>query len=139
MAKKSFLRITLIGLSILFFSGCGFNTNQKENKNANTTQKVISDELHQAHCDLLTKANQEMAVINQKVRDLNDKIREKEEKLTDVQNAALDDFELKQKSINQRMHQIKDVNQEEWESFKTTFEKDLDEIKTAIDNILNDL
>jgi predicted nucleic acid-binding Zn-ribbon protein len=70
---------------------------------------------------------------------LNDKIHEKGIKFTDAQNKALDDFEAKQTSINKRMHEIKDVKQEDWENFKTTFEKDLEEINTIIDGIVNEL
>jgi Skp family chaperone for outer membrane proteins len=137
MIKNNFLGIILIGLGVFIFSGCGSNSQKTEDKNADTT--VISEELHQAHCDLLSKANEELAGINQKVRDLNDKLHTKGGKFTDAQNKALDDFEAKQASINKRMHQIKNVKQEDWENFKTTFEKDLEEIKTVIDNIINEL
>ena len=135
MVKKRYIWIVLIGFSIFFFSGCGHNAQHSKDQNATTEENVISEELHQAHCDLLAKANEELAGINQKVRDLNDKISQGG-KLTDAQNAALDDFEVKQASINKRMHEIKNVKQEDWESFKTTFEKDLEEIKTVIDGVL---
>jgi cell pole-organizing protein PopZ len=126
-------RIILIGLSVFIFSGCGFNQQKNDNKNA--TVNVISEELHQAHCDLLSKANEDLAGINTKVRALNDKIREKGGKFTEAQNKALDDFEAKQASINKRMHEIKDVNQEDWANFKSTFEKDLEDINNLIDSI----
>jgi len=135
MVKKRILWIVLIGLSVFIFSGCGQNSNSVEDQNA--TENVISEELHQAHCDLLAEANEELALINQKVRDLNDKISEGA-KLSDDQNAALDDFEIKQASINKRMHEIKNVKQEDWENFKATFEKDLKEIQSVIDGVLAD-
>jgi len=137
MVKNKLLGIILIGLCVFVFTGCGSNSQKSDDKNATTT--VISEELHQAHCDLLAKANEELAGINQKVRSLNDKIREKGGKFSDAQNKALDDFEAKQASINKRMHEIKDVKQEDWENFKATFEKDLEEINTTIDNIVNGL
>ncbi|GAB1451791.1 hypothetical protein MASR2M47_18470 [Draconibacterium sp.] len=137
MNKNMLLGMILIGSSVFLFSGCGSFSQKSEDKNAATT--VISEELHQAQCDLLSKANENLAGINQKVRTLNDKIREKGVKFTDDQNKALDDFELKQASINKRMHEIKNINQEDWESFKTTFENDLEEINTLIDNIVNEL
>jgi hypothetical protein len=102
-------------------------------------ENVISEELHQAHCDLLAKANEELANINQKVRDLNEKIRSRKEKLTDAQNKALDDLVLMQTSINKRMKEIKNIKQEDWENFKVTFETDLEDIKTLIDNISKEL
>jgi hypothetical protein len=135
MVKNKLLWIILIGLSVFIFSGCGSNSQKSEDKNAT---EVISAELHQAHCDLLAKANEELAGINQKVRELNDKIREKGAKLTEAQNSALDDFEAKQASINKRMHEIKNVKQEDWENFKTTFEKDLGDVKTLIDSIVSE-
>jgi hypothetical protein len=135
MNKKKLTGIILIGLSFFFFYGCSNNANNGADQKAGTTENVISEELHQAHCDLLAKANEELAVINQKVRDLNDKIQEGG-KLTDAQNTALDDFEAKQASINKRMHEIKNVQQEEWEDFKTTFEKDLEDIQAVIDEVL---
>ena len=133
MVKNKLLWIILFGFCGIIFWSCGTGSKKTEEKSA--TENVISEELHQAHCDLLSKANEELAGINQKVRDLNDKIRTKGSKLTDAQNSALHDFSQKQTSINKRMHEIKDVKQEDWENFKTTFEKDLEEIKTLIDNI----
>jgi hypothetical protein len=135
MNLKSWIGIILIGLSFFFFNGCSNDAQNGTDPKSGTTEKVISEELHQAHCDLLAKANEELAVINRKVRDLNDKIQEGG-KLTDVQNAALDDFEAKQATINKRMHEIKNVPQEEWEDFKATFENDLNEIQTIIDEVL---
>lgn len=138
MVKNKLLWLIPIGFCIFIFSACEFNSQKNEDKNAAATENVISEELHQAHCDLLAKANEELAVINQKVRELNDKIRKSEKKLTDAQNTALDDFEEKQRSINKRMHEIKNVKQEEWENFKTTLENDLEAVKTKIDNLLNE-
>ena len=136
MDKNNFLWLILFGLSVMIFSGCESNSKKSEEKNATATENVISEELHQAHCDLLAKANEELANINQKVRDLNSKIREKGGKFTDAQNAALDDFEAKQASINKRMHEIKNISEEDWENFKLTFEKDLEEINTVINDLL---
>lgn len=135
MVKNKFLWMILIGFCMFIYSGCGSNTQKSEAVKEN----VISEELHQAHCDLLSKANEELAVINQKVRDLNEKIRVRNEKLTEAQNKALDDLVAMQTSINKRMKEIKNVKQEDWENFKTTLEKDLEEIKTLIDNISKEL
>lgn len=139
MVKNKLLGIILIGFCVFIFSGCGSNTQKSGAKNEVAKENVISEELHQAHCDLLAKANEDLANINQKVRDLNDKIRARKEKLTDAQNKSLDDLVLMQTSINKRMKEIKNVKQEDWENFKATFEKDLEEIKILIDSILNGL
>lgn len=139
MFKIKLLWIILIGFCVFIFSGCGTNTQKSAAKNEAVKENVISEELHQAHCDLLSKANEELAGINQKVRDLNEKIRARKEKLTDAQNKELDDLVLMQTSINKRMKEIKNVNQEDWDNFKATFEKDLEEINTLIDSILNGL
>lgn len=135
MAKNSLIWVFVAVFGVFILGSCGTNS-QKGDVQAVETENVISEELHQAHCDLLAKANEELSTINQKVRDLNDKLREKGGTLTDAQNVALDEFEVKQASINKRMHEIKNVKQEDWESFKTTFENDLEEIHTLIDEIL---
>ncbi len=113
MVKNKLLWMILTGFCVFIFSGCGTNTQKSGAKNEAPQENVISEELHQAHCDLLSKANEELIGINQKVRDLNEKIRTKGSKLTDAQNAALDDFQKKQVSINKRMHEIKNIKQEE--------------------------
>lgn len=138
MVKNKLSGLLLIVLCVFIFSGCGTSTQKAEDKSA-APENVISAELHQAHCDLLAKANEELAGINQKVRDLNDKIRSKSGKFTDAQNKALDEFEVKQASINKRMHEIKTIKQEDWEVFKTTFEKDLEDVNAIIDNILAEI
>lgn len=139
MINNKLLYIILIGFCGLIYTDCGSNTQKSGAKSEAAKENTISEELHQAHCDLLTRANEELAIINQKVRDLNDKIHKKGGKFTDAQNKALDDFEAKQASINKRMHKIKTISQEDWESFKTTFEKDLEDINNLIDNILIEL
>ena len=138
MFNNKILGIILLAMGISLFSACEFGS-QKANEKKATTENVISEELHQEHCDLLAEANENLAGINQKVRTLNEKIREKNVKFTDELNAALDDFEAKQSSINKRMKQIKNVPQENWDSFKSTFEKDLVEINALIDGILADI
>lgn len=139
MIKSKILWLFLMILSLTIISGCDFNSQKNEKKKAAETENVISEELHQAHCDLLAKANEDLAGINQKVRELNDKIRSRKAKLSDAQNSALDEFESKQASINKRMHQIKNVKQEDWENFKSTFEKDLEDINALIENIIKEL
>lgn len=138
MVKNKLSGLLLIVLSVFIFSACGTSTQKAEDKSA-VPENVISAELHQAHCDLLAKANENLAGINQKVRDLNDKIHDKSGKFTDAQNKALDEFEVKQASINKRMHEIKTIKQEDWDVFKATFEKDLEDINAIIDNILAEL
>jgi DNA anti-recombination protein RmuC len=138
MVKNKYLWFIFAGIVVFLFWSCETGSKKAEKSNSVETENVISEELHQAHCDLLAKANEELANINQKVRELNDKIREKSGGLTETQNLALDTFEAKQVSINQRMHEIKNIRQEEWENFKTTFEQDLNEIKTLIDDIVSE-
>lgn len=139
MVRNTLFGIILMGSFVFVFSSCGSSSQKGEEKKAGTTVNAISEELHKEQCDLLSKANEELAGINQKVRALNDKIHVNNVKFTEAQNNALDDFEAKQASINKRMHEIKNIKQENWENFKTTFEKDLEEINTVIDNILNEI
>ncbi len=125
-------------LSVFFlvvFSGCG--SGQK--KSSDEKPPEISAEFKQEQSELLAKANQELSSINQKIRELNDKIKEKGGKLTDEQNEAIDEFEEKRASVNKCMHQIKNISQDGWEEFKSTFEKDLEDVKTSIDEILAEL
>lgn len=139
MVKNQLFGIIFISFCVFISSGCGSGSQKTNDKSEAVKVNAISEELHQAQCDLLSKANEELAGINQKVRALNDKIHVKGGKFTEAQNAALDNFEAKQASINKRMHEIKNVKQEDWENFKTTLENDLQEINSIIDNITNEL
>jgi TolA-binding protein len=126
----------LIGVCLFGFSGCDSGQQKSGDKNAGELKSEISAEFQQEKSDLLARANQELSAINQKIRDLNDKIQKKGGKLTDAQNEAIDEFEEKRASVNKCMHQIKNISQEGWEDFKSTFEKDLEEVKSSIDEIL---
>lgn len=139
MTTKKSLGLVLVLFCFFIFSGCGTSTNKAGDENASPEENMISEELHQAHCDLLSRANEALAEINDQVRTLNDKIRNSKEPLTDAQNKALDDLVAKQSSINKRMHEIKDVKQESWEDFKASFEKDLEELKSSLKEIIDDL
>jgi TolA-binding protein len=132
---KTTFGILLSSLLLVVFSGCG--SGQK--KSAEETQPEISAEFKQEQSELLAKANQELSSINQKIRELNDKIKEKGGKLTDAQNEAIDEFEEKRASVNKCMHQIKNISPQGWDDFKTTFEKDMEEVKNQIDEILEGL
>lgn len=136
MLKNRLFVLVISAILVVAFSSCGMNAQKNADKNKAATENVISDELHQAQCDLLAKANEELAGINQKVRDLNTKIRDEGKKLSAAQNSALDTFEIKQASINKRMHEIKTIKQEDWDGFKTTFETDLEDVKSIIDEVL---
>ena len=126
------LSVLFVVFCVTVFSGC--SSGQK--KSTNETQSEISDEFKQEQSELLATANQELSGINQKIRELNDKIKENGGKLTDAQNEAIDEFEEKRASVNKCMRQIKNISPEGWEDFKTTFEKDLEEVKSSIDEIL---
>lgn len=138
LTLKKTLGILFSCLLLVVFSGCG--TGQK--KSAGETNEVppeVTAAFKQEQIDLLAKANEELSVINQKIMELNDKIHEKGGKLTDAQNQAIDEFEVKRANVNKCMHQIKNISPEGWEDFKTTFEKDLEEVKSQIDEILEGL
>jgi TolA-binding protein len=124
-------------LSVFFLvviTGCG--SGQQKGESTGEPESEISAEIQKEKSELLAKANAELSEINQKIRTLNDKIQKKGGKLTDAQNEALDEFEEKRGSVNKCMHQIKNISSEGWKDFKTTFEKDLEEVKTQIDEIL---
>ncbi len=129
--------LLIISFSFLIFTGCSTNQQKKEDKDAGIRNTEMNNELIKEHNDLLNKANQDLAYINTKIGELNDKIHTKGGKLTEAQNKALDEFELKRSSVNKRIHEIKDVPQENWEDFKGTFEKDISEVKNKIDSIIS--
>ncbi len=139
---SKFLWMFLIGCSILIISGCGTGQKKSEDKNPVETKSEISAQLMKEHNDLITKANQEIHNINQKLIELNDKIRAynaKGNKLTVAQNKEIDEIEKIRATINPRVHEINNVSQEQWETFKTTLEKDIEDVKTRIDVLLNEL
>ena len=143
MFKMSkFLWLFLIAFSIYIVSGCGTSQQKSEEKNVGEPKSEISTQLLKEHNDLITKANQEIHNINQKLIELNDKIKAynaKGGKLTGAQNKEIDEIEKIRATINPRIHEINNVSQEQWETFKTTFEKDLEDVKTRIDVLLNEL
>jgi DNA repair exonuclease SbcCD ATPase subunit len=143
MFKMSkFLWLFLIGCSILIISGCGTGQKKNEDKNAGEPKSEIAAQLLKEHNDLITKANQEIHNINQKLIELNEKIKAynaKGGKLTVAQNKEIDEIEKIRATINPRIHEINNVSREQWETFKTTFEKDLEDVKTRIDVLLNEL
>jgi TolA-binding protein len=127
----------LSGFFLVVFTGCGSGQQKSEDKSTVEPETEISAELQKEKSDLLAKANEELSSINKKILELNDKIHEKGGKLTDAQNQAIDEFELKRANVNKCMHQIKNISPEGWEDFKTTFEKDLEDVKSSIDKILD--
>jgi uncharacterized coiled-coil DUF342 family protein len=136
------LGLFLIGCSVLVISGCGTGQQKSEAKKTGEQKSEITAELMKEHNDLITKANQEILSINDKLTLLNDKIHtyhEKGRKLTEAQNKEIDEIEKIRLTINPRIHEISTISQEQWESFKTTLIKDIDEVKSRIDILVNEL
>jgi hypothetical protein len=143
MFKTSkFLWLTTIGCIIIVLQGCGTGQQKSEVNNANEPKSEITAELQKEHNELSGKAVQEIHNINEKLTNLNDKIHtyhEKGGKLTEAQNKEIDEIEKIRATLNPRIHEINKVSQEQWVNFKTTFEKDLDAVKTRIDALSNEL
>lgn len=127
-----------LSLCILAFSGCGEKQQKNKEAELNAVSAEAMAEFQQEKKELLDKANAELSAINKKIMACNDKIK-KGVKLTDAQNEALDEFEQKRASINKRIHEIKNVSMDNWESFKAKFETDLNDASTDIEKILTGL
>lgn len=143
MFKMSkFLWMFLIGCSILVISGCGTGQQKSGDKNAGEQKSENAAQLLKEHNDLHVKANQEVHNINLKLTELNDKIHaynKKGRKLSEAQKKEIDEIEKIRASINPRIHEINNVSQEQWVNFKITFEKDIEEVKSRIDVLVNEL
>lgn len=139
---RQFLWMFFICCSLVMFSGCESGQQKKEDKNAAGQDSEIAAQLLKEQNDLLAKANQEIHNINQKLILLNENIRlnqEKGRRMTKAQNDEIDQIEKLRATLNPRIHQIKQVSQAEWENFSTTFEKDIEEVKSRIDVLINEL
>jgi chromosome segregation ATPase len=139
---NKFFWLFLIACSIFIISGCGTGQQKSEDKNAGEPKSEISSQLLKEHSDLNTKAGQEIHNINLKLTELNDKIKaynEKGRKLSAEQKKEIDEIEKIRASINPRIHEINNVSQEQWGTFKASFEKDIEEVKSRIDILINDL
>jgi len=142
MFKKTlYLWLFLIGGTVFIITGCGTGEQKSEAKNGDEP-KSETTAIMKEHSDLVTKANQEIHNINQKLIELNDKIKafnEKGRKLSEAQKKEIDEIEKIRASINPRIHEINKVSQENWENFKTTFEKDMEQVKSRIDTLVSEL
>jgi chromosome segregation ATPase len=137
-----FLGLFLIGCCIFVISGCGTGQQKSEDKNAGEPKSEISAELLKEHNDLHIKAGQEIHNINVKLTALNEKIQALNKnggKLTAAQNKEIDEIEKIRALINPRVQEINKVSQEQWESFKTSFDNDIEQVKSRIDTLLNEI
>ena len=135
-SAKRIISLFMMGCLIIAVSGCG-NVQQKKQEAAEVQAAV--EALNKAHSELLAKANEEIAAVNKRVMDLNEKMKSTEKKLTEAQNKEIDEIEKLRASVNQRMHEIKNISQADWETFKASFEKDMIDLKARLDTICNEL
>lgn len=133
LKTNKFLALLLISLFV--FSGC--NTGQKKQQESKDQSKT-SAEFQQKKKELQQKANKELADINEKVKELNNKIKDEGTQLTENQNKAIENLQEKRQQVNQELHRIPSVTEEEWGDFKKGLEKDLEKTKKIIDDILDD-
>ena len=135
--KNSF-GVLCLSICMLIFSGCGFNQKKQNDSESNQVNSEAMAKFQEEKSEMLRKANEELSAINKKILACNDKIK-KGSKLTEAQNKALDEFEAKRTSINQRIHQIKNVSMPDWEAFKAKLETDLTDASSDIEKILTEL
>ena len=133
---KRFVSLFMMGCLIIAISGCG---NVEEKKKAAAEAQAAVEALNTAHSELLAMANEEISAINKRVMTLNEKMKTTEKKLTEEQNKEVDAIEELRASVNQRMHEIKNISGADWESFKATFEKDIVDLKARLDTICSQL
>lgn len=129
----------LISLSLIAFLGCGSGQQKNNEAEAGSVDTESFEAYRLEQKELLESANAKLSALNMKILELNDKINEKGTKLSDEQNSAIDGFEKKRASINQRIHQIKNVSYNDWNTFKTKFETDLEDCCADIDELLAEL
>src|SRR5690554_355063 len=135
---KNSIPLVCLSLMFLFFTECNL-FRKKENASEPDVKDAEAEMIFQQEkSELLSKANAELSAINKRILACNDKIKEGL-KLTEAQNKALDEFEAKRASINKRIHEIKNVQLSEWESFKTEFETDLRNASADIERIQAEL
>lgn len=133
--RKTF-GVLLVCFSLIAFSGCGTKQKKDDGGNSGTVNTEAMAQFQKEQKELLDSANAKLSSLNKKILELNDKINEKGRKLTDEQNNAIDTFEKKRASVNQRIHQIKNVSYNDWNTFKTKFEADMDDCCADIDKLL---
>ena len=140
MVKLSrLISLLLISFCMMAYSGCGTGQQKQTDTSTATVDAEALKAFNQEQQELLQMANAEIAAFNKKIIELNNKIKTKGTKLTDAQNKAIDSFEHKRASMNQRIHQIKNVTYSDWSAFKAKFEADLEECCKEIDALLADL
>ncbi len=133
------MRVLLLSFCLVAFSGCNSGQQKNVEKSSDKADSEVVAQFQKEKKDLLDKANAELSAINKKIVSCNEKIKEKGGKLTEEQNKALDEFEEQRASINQRIHQIKNVKMADWNSFKAKFESDLNEASSKIEKIQAEL
>lgn len=139
MLKISKILLLIISVALIAFSGC--NTGQKKEKSDNNDQgtvQEISAEFQEKQKELKQFIGGEFSKINDKIRELNGKIEEGEKKLTEEHNEMLDEIQERRIAANEKLNNLKDVSEEEWEEFQQKLKKDIDEIKSRLDKILED-
>lgn len=135
---KNSIVLVCLTLMLLLFAGCNLNQKKESVSQPDVVDAEAEMIFQQEKKELLDKANAELSAINQRILTCNEKIK-KGIKLTDAQNKALDAFEAKRASINKRIHEIKNVQYAEWDSFKKQFEEDLTNASADIEKILTEL
>jgi len=132
--------VLFLSLIVVLFSGCNScqQSQKGEKQDAGDLKEQINSKLQEEKNELQQKAGEEFSNINDKVIELNSKIEEQSEQLTEEQNNALDEIQEKRVAVNEKYNNIKNVSEEEWDAFRAAFENEIDEIKSNIDDILND-
>lgn len=129
------LWLFLLAFTMVTLTNCG--TGQSKKSVEDEKAKAEANQLLKEQNELYEKACHDLTAINEKVIELNDKIHSMKGKLTEDQNKSIDEIESKRASINTRMKGIKNVPQADWENFKTTLEKDIEDMKTLIDEVIS--
>lgn len=128
--------LLILILSILAFSGC--NSAQKQNEDTDETAYQKSKELVEKQNKLEQLASDKFEIINDRVRELNTRIQEENIELTDHQEELLDKIQEMRVDVNNRLNNINNIREEDWEEIKANFENDIESIKKMLDEVLDE-
>lgn len=136
-ALKNISVAFMLCAGIIAFSGCGSGQQNKSNDDTEQNEEINARLIEEKN-ELQQMAKDGFSEINRKIMELNEKIKKHSEPLTDKQNETLDEIQDLRVDLNNMLHKVKNVSEDQWESFQGNFKKELEELQEKVDGILDE-
>lgn len=136
-------KIVLVTFSVLVMVSCNSSADKVENAQEEVTE--AKEDLNKAQAEYRADVDRfrrdidaQLSTNEKQIADFNDRLKEGKNDVSDSYKKQIAEIEEENRQLRRRMSDYKADSKENWNAFKSEFNRDMDELGTALKNLTKD-